>query len=121
MMQAAAPPGDLDRLADEREGHRVAIGLEADQVVVGDAPRLAGLQAEAGLAGGGDEVAPLAGEAVGRALVGGAVDPHVGDLGLPLAELLAEVLLVDEASGPGRKLRLKYFTPDSTLPLVWAR
>ena len=24
-------------------------------------------------------------------------------------------------SRPGRKLRLKYFTPDSTLPLVWAR
>ena len=22
---------------------------------------------------------------------------------------------------PGRKLRLTYFTPDSTLPLVWAR
>ena len=100
-VQAAAPPRDLDGLPDEREGHRVAIGLEADEVVLGDAPRLAGLQAEAGLAAGGDELALLAGEAVGGALVGGAVDPHVGDLGLPLAELLPQVLLVDE--GPARE------------------
>ena len=32
---------DLDGLPDQREGHRVAIGLEADQLVVGHAPRLA--------------------------------------------------------------------------------
>jgi hypothetical protein len=29
------------------------------------------------------------------------VHPHVGDLGLPLAELLAQILLVDE--GPPRQ------------------
>lgn len=41
-------------------------------------------------------MAPLAGNPIGRALVRGAVDPHIGDLTLPLAELLEQVLLVDE-------------------------
>src|SRR5437867_11231131 len=96
-LQASASPRHLDRLADQREGDRVAIGLEAHEVILGDAPGLAGLQAEPGLAAGGDQVAALAGEAVRRPLMRGAVNADIGDLDLPLAELLAEILLVDEA------------------------
>src|SRR2546426_1126616 len=95
-VQPTPAPGDLHGLADEGEGDRVAIRLEAHEVILGDAPRLARLQAEAGLTPRGDQMAPLVDEAVGGALGGGAVNPHVGDLGLPLAELLAQILLVDE-------------------------
>jgi hypothetical protein len=91
--------------------HGVAIGLEADEVVLGDPPRLARLKAERRLAGGGNQVGALSGKPVRGPLVGRAVHPHVGDLGLPLAELLAQILLVDEGP-PGRKLRSKYFTLD---------
>ena len=115
-MKTAAPPGDLDGLPDEREGHRVAIRLEAHQVVVRHPPRLARLQTEAGLAAGGDERALLAGEAVGRALVGRAVDPHVSDLGLPLAKLLPQVLLVDEGP-PGEEIALDVLHARLHLPL----
>ena len=69
-VQATAAARDLDRLADEREGHRVAIRLEADEVVVGDAPRLAGLEAKPGLTAGGDQLVTLLGEPVRGALVG---------------------------------------------------
>ena len=100
-VQPAAPAGDLDRLADQREGHGVAIGLEADEVVLGDPPRLARLEAEPRLAGGGNQVGALPGKPVRGPLVGRAVHPHVGDLGLPLAELLAQILFVDE--GPPRQ------------------
>ena len=115
-VQAAAPPGDLDGLPDEREGHRVAIRLEAHQVIVGDPPRLARLQPEARLAPRGDERALLAAEAIRRALVGGAVDPHVGDLGLPLPELRAQVLLVDE-DPPGEEVALEVLHARLHLPL----
>jgi len=40
---AAGAAQDLDRLADERERHRIAIGLEAHEVVGGHDARLAGL------------------------------------------------------------------------------
>jgi hypothetical protein len=46
-VQPTPAPGDLDGLPDEGEGHRVAIRLEAHEVILGDASRLA--QAEAGL------------------------------------------------------------------------
>src|SRR5437867_9067774 len=97
-VQPTPAPGDLDGLADEGEGDRVAIRLEAHEVILGDAPRLARFQAEAGLTSSGDQMAPLVDKAVGGALVGGAVNPHVGDLGLPLAELLAQILLVEGRS-----------------------
>ena len=98
-VQPAAAPGDLDRLADEREGHRVAIGLEADEVVLGDdAAAGCASRRKPGWPPVAISVAALPREAVDRALVGRAVDPHVGDLGLPLAELLAQILLVDEGA-----------------------
>jgi hypothetical protein len=65
-------------------------------------------------------MAPLAGEAVRGTLMRGAMNADVGDFDLPLAELRAEILLVDEAPA-GQEVTLKYFTPDSTLPLVRAR
>jgi hypothetical protein len=49
-VQPPAAARDLDRLADEPEGHRVAVRLEADEVVLGDEPGLAGLEAKPGLA-----------------------------------------------------------------------
>ena len=105
-VQPAAAPGDLDRLADEREGHRVAIGLEADEVILRHEPRLAGLEAKARLAAGGNQVEALLREAIDRALVGRAVDPDIGNLGLPLAELLAQILFVDEGAA-GQEIALE--------------
>ena len=114
--------GDLDGLADQRERHRVAVGLEAHEIVAGDDAALAALQAEARLAGGGRcSCALLRGEAVDRPLVGGAVDPHIGDRGHPLRRAARRKSTLSTNSRPGRKLRLTYFTPDSTLPLVCAR
>ena len=46
---------DLDRLANQRKGHRVAVGLEADQVIGGDDPALASGQRERWLAAGRDQ------------------------------------------------------------------
>jgi hypothetical protein len=94
---AAAAAQDLDGLADERERHRVAIGLEADEVIVGHAAGLAHLEPEAGLPAGRDEVAALVGESIDRPLMRRAMDADVGDLRFPRTELLAEVLVVDEA------------------------
>jgi hypothetical protein len=111
---------DLDRLPDQRERDRVAIGLEADQVVVGYDARVAGSEAEAGLGGRRDQGRLLLDEAIVGPLVGRPVDPDVGDLRQPLGELFLEIPVVEE-DAPGRKLRLKYFTPDLTLPFVWAR
>src|SRR5262245_42414806 len=44
-VEATAPARHLDGLPDQREGDRVAIRLEADEVILGHAPGLAGLQA----------------------------------------------------------------------------
>src|SRR2546425_5864742 len=115
-LQPAATARDLDRLADEREGHGVAIGLEAHEVILGDAPGLAGLEAEAGLAGGGNQVAALPGKPVRGALVGGAVHPQVGGLGLPLAELLTQILLVHERV-PRQEVPLEVLDPRFHFPL----
>jgi len=38
--EAAGAAQDLDRLADERERHRIAIGLEADEIILGHDARL---------------------------------------------------------------------------------
>src|SRR5207245_1284910 len=64
-VESPAPARDLDRLADEREGDRVAIRLEAHEVILGDAPRLARLEPEARLASRGDQLALRAGKAPG--------------------------------------------------------
>lgn len=42
-----------DGLTDQLEGHRVAVGLDADQVVLGDDPGQAGLVTETAVAGDG--------------------------------------------------------------------
>src|SRR2546426_969971 len=115
-LQASASPRHLDRLADQREGDRVAIRLEANEVILGDAPGLAGLQAEPGLAAGGDQLAPLAGEAVRGTLMRGAVNADVRDFDLPLAELFPEILLVDEGA-PRKEVPLEVLHPRFDLAL----
>jgi len=82
---------DLDGLADQQEGDRVAVGLDADEPVVGDDARRRRLQAKARLARGGEQHRLLLGEAVDRPLVRGAVDAHIGDGGHPLGKLLVQV------------------------------
>src|SRR5215468_10364970 len=101
--ETAGATQDLDGLADERERHRIAVGLEADEIVVGHDAELPGLEPEARMAGGADQVALLVAEAINRALVGGPMDPAVGDLGHPLPELLVEVDVVDEGP-PGQEV-----------------
>ena len=52
-MEEVGPPGvtiDFDDLADDFEGHRVTVGGEAHEIVVGHDPRVAGVDAEARLA-----------------------------------------------------------------------
>ena len=95
-VQAATPASHLDRLPDQGEGHGVAVAFEADQVVGGHDPGLASLEAEAWLTRGGDEVRPLPPEAIAGPLVGGAMHADIGHVVLPLAELLAQVNLIDE-------------------------
>jgi hypothetical protein len=95
-LQPALSPEDLHRLPHQGEGHRVTVGLEADQVVLGHDTRLPGLQPEAGVAGGRHEVALLGRKAIEGALVGGPMNAPVGDLSHQLAHLLLEIHVVDE-------------------------
>jgi hypothetical protein len=112
--ELAALPLHGDRLANEREGHRVAIALEADEVVLGDQARLPSLQGKAAVTAGGDEARRLALEAVAGALVGSAVDADIGDLGLPLRQLLGQIALVDEGAA-GQEIAFE--VPDARLHL----
>src|SRR5205807_8637872 len=119
-VQATAAARDLDGLTDEREGHRVAIRLEADKVVLGDESRLAGLEAKAGLA-------PVAiswwRSSVNRSAGRSWVVPWIRTSAISACHWpsCSRKSCSSTNVRPGRKLRLKYFTPDSTLPLVWAR
>ena len=74
---------------------------------------------EARLIGVATRAAPRR-EAVDGPLMGGAMDTHIGDFDYPFGELLVEIGQVGNLR-PGKKLRFTYFTPDSTLPLVFAR
>lgn len=74
-VENAGAPVDFDRLADQREGEGVAIGVDADQPIVGDDAMQRGLEPQARLAASRHQAGRLPGEV----------------------------------------------TPDSTLPLVWAR
>jgi ATP dependent DNA ligase-like protein len=115
--QAVRAAGHLDRLANQRERHGVAIGLEADEVVLGHAPRLAGLEPEARLPRRGDQGLVFPREAIDRPLMGGAVHAHVGDVALPLAQLLQQVLIIDE--GPTREeVALEVLHPGFDLALL---
>jgi len=118
---AAGAAQDLDRLADERERHRIAIGLEAHEIILGYDTRLPGLQAEAGVPGGANQVALLLDEALNRPLVRGPVDPLIGDLGHPLPELFVEVDVVDERPARQEVAAEVLHASYSTLPFVWAR
>ena len=118
--ELAVLAADLHGLADQRERHRVAVGVDADEPVVGDDPRQRGLEAEARLAAVGSSAArSWAKRSIGRSCV------------VPWIRTSAMVVIHSAScscrwtsstnSRPGRKLPLKYFTPDSTLPLVCAR
>src|SRR5512134_3426738 len=96
-------PLDLYNLADEGEGNRITVGLEAHQVVLGNDAGGAGLEPEAWLTGSGQEV--LAHAAVDRSLVSGPMEAGVSNAGHPLSQLRIEVGLVDETA-PGQEIAL---------------
>ncbi|ABR91471.1 Hypothetical protein mma_2800 [Janthinobacterium sp. Marseille] len=88
----------LHGLADQLEWHRVAVALDADQPVLGHHTLAHHGVAEAGLAGRGRQMSRLLLESVDGPLVRGAMDAHVGHLGLPGAQLLIEVVQVAEGT-----------------------
>ncbi len=87
---------DLDGLADEAPGHRIAVGIDRHEPVLGHNALAAHRLQEARLLAGAREHIGLASKALDRPLVGGAVDAQVGDLGEPGGELLVEVLQIPE-------------------------
>src|SRR5512144_144470 len=109
-------PLDLYDLADEGEGNRITVGLEAHQVVLGNDAGGAGLEPEAWLTGSGQEVLALAHEALDRSLVSGPMEAGVSNAGHPLSQLRIEVGLVDETA-PGQEIALDIFYPAFHLAL----
>jgi hypothetical protein len=86
--QPAVAAVDLHGLADQDEWHRVAVGVDADEPIVGDDTRQRRLQAKARLAPGGQQHGLLLREAVDGPLMRRPVNPYIGDRAHPLGELL---------------------------------
>jgi Sigma-54 interaction domain len=118
--ELAGPAPHLDRLADEGERDRIAIGVDTNQVVLGHDADQARLEPEARLAGRRDQGRLLLREALDRALM---VVPWIRTSAMVTLHSVSCSCRSTSSTKvrPGRKLPLKYFTPDSTLPLVWAR
>lgn len=112
---------DVDRPADEPKEDRVAVGVQVHEKVVGHHPGVGGLRPEGGLVVDRHEMRALDGKPVNRVLVRRPVDPLISHCAHPGAEILAQMQRSSTNSRPGRKLRLRYFTPLSTLPLIRAR
>src|SRR5574338_1467682 len=87
----------LHGLADEPERHRIPVGLEAHQVVVGNDARQAPALTEGTVSGDRHQRAALLDEAFDRPHVRSAVDALVGDRGIPLVELRLHIEDIDEA------------------------
>jgi hypothetical protein len=104
---------NLHPLADERQGHRVAGGLQAHPVVLRDYTRQPCLEPKARLPRREDKLRVRAGKAVPRALLRRAGRAPLGEGGVPLGERGIEVGLVEQVR-PGRQWRLRDFTPLST-------
>lgn len=92
----ALAPLHLNRATDESEGHRVAVGIEADQEVLRHDPRIPGLEPERGLVRRREQVVPLGGEARNGPLMRRAVDPLIGDRHRPVEERVPEMNIVHE-------------------------
>ena len=122
--ELAVPALHLDGLADQREGHRVAIGVDADQVVRRRrCAASARLEPEARLArASGPGARCSCGEALDRAAHGSCRgSARRRSSAIHSASCSSQIDVIDEGRGRAGSCRLKYFTPDSTLPLVWAR
>jgi hypothetical protein len=105
-LQATPMSTDFDRLSNQGEGHRVPIRFEADQIVVGHEPRVAGIVLEPRLPARRDKQVLLLDKAINRPLVGRAMHADIGDGRHPSRELLREILIVAESPagekiGPG--------------------
>jgi hypothetical protein len=87
---------DLHRSADESEGDRVPVGVQADEEVVGDDARVGRLQSEGRVVGDRDEVHALDGKPVDRALVGRPMEPLIRNRCHPYEELFPEMAVIDE-------------------------
>ena len=57
---------DLDRLTDERERHRVAVGVEADKEILSNDAAKACLESKARSSGTGQQVCAFLGETIER-------------------------------------------------------
>ena len=118
-MHRLAPTLYLDPLADQAEGHRVAVGVQTDQIVLGhDARARASCWKLRCPANGNSCPRSRSNRTMGRSWVVPCTARQRSRV--PCIELGLEVLQITNVR-PGRKLRFTYLTPDSTLPLVCAR
>lgn len=119
-VHSVAPSLHLNPLADEPERHGIPARRQTDQVVFGHGPRDPRLLLEATLTRQWNEKLAFSLKSRDRSLMSRAVQTLIGDRGGPFVELGLKVHHINEC--PTREeFRFTYFTPDSTLPLVWAR
>ncbi len=95
-LQPTAIATDFHRLPDQAERDRVAIRFEADEIVLGDQPRMTRLVLEPRLRASRHQEGLLLREAINRPLVRRAVDADIGHRRHPRGELLVEILIVTE-------------------------
>jgi hypothetical protein len=111
---------DLHGLANQSEGHPVAVGIDTHQIAAGDDAGDGALQPEARLASTGDELRALTLEAVDGPLVGSAVVPsYIRHRGRPFGQLRVEIALIVELA-PRQEIALHVFqppTPPGTRPI----
>ena len=96
-LQEAVASHHLDRLADQRERHRVAVRVNGDEVVGRHHPRQRRLEPKRPARWRRNQRVTLASEPVNRPLVRRPVHAHVGHRRHPLLQLLVEVEVVAES------------------------
>lgn len=105
-LPSPAYPQDLHALANQGAGHRVAVGVNRDEPIVGHDALSEHGGKKARLAGRGHKMGRFLGKALDRALVRGAVDALIGDLGKPEKKLRVEVGKIAKAP-PGQEVALE--------------
>src|SRR5438270_295169 len=94
---------DIHRLPNQAKRHRVAVRLKAHEPILGNDAGHAASERKAGLPANNEEVLALALEALDGPLMRGAVHALIGDVEVPLIELLLEIHHVHEAAA-GREV-----------------